>query len=334
MNKFSIILPVKNGSNHIRECINSILAQTFKNFELVILENCSTDNTADIIASFDDARIKLYPSEKPLTIEENWQRIKEVSRNEFMTLIGHDDMLGKDYLLYMDEFIQSNPLASLYQAHFNYIDSQGTEIGKCKLMEEIQGPEKVIHNFLSNKTDLMGTGFMMRSTDYDSVGGIPPYPNLLFADMELWIELSIKNFLAVDSRETFSYRKHTAATTSTSSDAKFLQAFELLMQYLFSLRKRRPDLSPAIVRDSEELLRQYCQGITHRILRTPGNMRKAPPVSTVIEQFRSYGEKMGNRFEPLAYRNIRFGKIVDSNSLLHSLFLLFKKFYHKPFLKN
>ncbi len=334
MNKFSIILPVRNGSNHIKECINSILSQTLTNFELVILENCSSDNTPGIISSFDDSRIKVYPADKPLSIEENWQRIKSVSRCEFMTLIGHDDMLGKNYLLHMDELIHLHPAASLYQAHFNYIDAIGIEIGKCKPMEELQVPEKVIYNFLNNKTDLMGTGFMMRSSDYDKSGGIPNYPNLLFADMELWIELSIKSFLAVDSRETFSYRKHPSATTSTSSDAKFVEAFDLLMQYLFRLKKRRPDLAPAIVRESEELLRQYCQGITHRILRTPSKTRKSPPVNKVIDQFRTYGKEMGNNFEPLDYRNILLGKIVDSNLFLHSLFLLFRKFYKKPVLNN
>lgn len=334
MNKYTIILPVRNGSNHIEECIRGILSQSFKDFDLVILENCSTDSTKTIIDSFHDSRIKVYFADKPLTIEENWQRILAIDKGEFITLTGHDDIFDENYLLYMDELISRHPEASLYQAHFRYIDSQGKEIGKCRRMAEIQNATEVIHNFLCNKIDLMGTGFMMRSRDYNRVGGIPPYPNLLFADMELWIRLAQKSCLAVDNRETFAYRKHVSATTSTSTDAKFLQAFDLLVQYLLKLKTTHPELAPVIIEDSIELFRQYCQGITHRILRTPWNKRKVPSVSEIIDHFREYGKKMGNNFEPLNYKKIRMGKIVDSNLLLHSAFLLLKRVYSKPVLKN
>ena len=180
----------------------------------------------------------------------------------------------------------------------------------------------------------MGTGFMMRSSDYDQIGGIPPYPNLLFADMELWIELSRKGYLAVDSRETFSYRKHVKATTSTSTDAKFLQAFDMLINYLFNLKRSDPELAPVITKDSTELLKFYCQGITHKILRTPKSKRQTPSVDKIIDQFRDYGKKMGNDFEPLDFKKIQVGKIVDDNFLLHSFYLLFKKIYKKPVLGN
>ena len=195
MKKYSIILPVRNGSNHVRECVNSILSQTLRDFDLVVLENCSTDNTVSIITSFNDDRIKIYSSDSPYTIEQNWERTVAVAKNEFVTLIGHDDVLDKDYLHVMDELISKHPHASLYQAHFRYIDADGQEIGKCQPMTEVQKPAEAVHNFLCNKIDLMGTGFMMSSSDYNRIGGIPSYPNLLFADMELWIELARKSYL-------------------------------------------------------------------------------------------------------------------------------------------
>lgn len=334
MKKYSIILPVRNGSNHVKECIAGILSQTLGDFELIVLENSSTDNTTAIINSFNDDRVKIYTAEKVLTIEENWERAVSVPKNEFITLIGHDDVLDKDYLYIMDDLINRHPQASLYQAHFRYIDATGKEIGKCQPMEETQKPADAIHNFLTGKIDLMGTGFMMRSADYDRIGGIPSYPNLLFADMELWIELARKSYLAVDSRQAFSYRKHLNATTSSSSDAKFLQSFDRLINYLFNLKKSDPLLAPVIKEDSAALLKLYCQGITHKVLRTPKSKRQTPSVKEIIEQFREYGKKMGNNFEPLDSGKIRAGKIVDSNLLLHSIFLLFKSMYKKPVLGN
>jgi len=252
-----------------------------------------------------------------------------------MTLIGHDDVLDKDYLLTMNNLINKHPQSSLYQTHFRYIDSDGKIIGKCKPMAEVQAPSEVVHNFLCNKIDLMGTGFMMRSRDYDAIGGIPAYPNLLFADMELWIELARKKYLAVAPDEVFSYRKHVSSTTSSSSDARFLSSFDRLVNYFSELKEKDPSVADVIERDSTELLRQYCQGLTHRLLRTPKKERQIARVADVINQFREYGKKLGSKnFEPLNYESIKMGKMIDDNSILNFLFLAFKKIYNKPILKK
>ncbi|PZR30022.1 MAG: hypothetical protein DI535_00540 [Citrobacter freundii] len=335
MARYSIILPVRNGGNYLRECVQSILSQTVTDFELLVLENKSTDHTLEILASFNDPRIRIFPADTPLSMEENWHRAVQLPKSEYMTLIGHDDMLDSNYLSVMQELIAEDDLASLYQTHFRYIDSAGNEIGKCKPMREAYDPVAAVSDFLCDRIDLMGTGFMMKSSDFEAAGGMPMYPNLLFADMELWIELASKNLLFVSAKECFSYRKHPAATTSSSSDAKFIQAFDLLIKYLVALKQRRPELADVINRNGKALLRQYCQGITHKVLRRPKAERETPSVAALIDRFRQYGKELCNgEFEPLDYSKIRMGKLIDSNALFHGAFLLFKKMYHKPVLKS
>jgi len=335
MARYSIILPVRNGGNYLRECVQSILSQTVTDFELLVLENKSTDNTLEILASFNDPRIKIFPADAPLSMEENWHRAVKVPKSAYMTLIGHDDMLDSNYLFVMQELIRRYEDASLYQTHFRYIDSAGGETGKCRPMAAEQKPDTAISNFLCDRTDLMGTGFMMRSHDFEEAGGMPMYPNLLFADMELWIELAAKSYLAVDEHECFSYRRHPAATTSSSSDAKFINAFDLLVKYLVKLKQRKPELAPVISRDGKELLRQYCQGITHKVLRRPKAERETPSVAALIDQFRQYGKDLcDGQFEPLDHPKIKMGRLIDSSGLFHSAFLLFKRMYHKPVLKS
>jgi glycosyltransferase involved in cell wall biosynthesis len=332
--KYSIILPVRNGGVFIKECVQSILAQTEQDFDLIILENCSTDDTIDQLNNIVDPRIKIVPAKKPLSIEENWGRIRDVQKNEFITLIGHDDLLDENYLAVMNSLIARHPQAGLYQAHFRYIDSRGQEIKKCLPMKEIQQPDEVIHNFLTESMDIMGTGFMMRSVDFDAVGGMPSYPSLLFADMELFIELSQKGYLAVASEECFSYRKHAGATTSTSTDLKVFNAFDQFINYLEKLKNSDSSLGNVISRDSDRLLSQYCQGITHKILRTRYSERQTPSVNQVIDRFREYGRRLkgDNSYEPLAFTSIKLGKIIDSNPVTRSLFRLFKKIRRKPVL--
>jgi glycosyltransferase involved in cell wall biosynthesis len=223
--KYSIVLPVRNGGEYVKECVYSVLSQTLNNFNLHVLDNCSTDETLEWIGSLKDDRIKVFSSEKPLTIEENWARAVSIPKNEFLTIIGHDDVLARNYLSVMDELISKHPDASLYQTHFSYIDSKGKKIGDCKHMKEIETDKNFLTSVLTKNIDIMGTGFMMRSKDYDALGGIPAYPNLLFADFELWLNLTRISYKATSLQNCFSFRLH-QSTTSVSPDVKLHKAFE------------------------------------------------------------------------------------------------------------
>src|SRR5687768_8107771 len=106
MSKYSIVLPVRNGGNYLKECIHSILNQSVNDFNVIILDNCSSDGTSEWISSLESEKIIIYRSDRPLSIEQNWSRIKDVPKNEFMTMIGHDDLLHSDYLQEMDALIK------------------------------------------------------------------------------------------------------------------------------------------------------------------------------------------------------------------------------------
>ena len=138
MAKFSIILPVRNGGDYVKECVNSILSQTFSDFNLIVLDNYSTDDTASWIKGLNNEKIIIYTADQPLRMEENWVRVTTVDKNEFMTIIGHDDILHSDYLETMNSLIIKHPDASLYQAHFKFIDANGALIRHCQPMAEIQ----------------------------------------------------------------------------------------------------------------------------------------------------------------------------------------------------
>lgn len=321
---YSFVLPARNAGRYIRECIESILSQSYAEFDLLILENKSEDDTLSIIESFQDPRIKVFPSERPLSIEENWTRVSNVAKNEFMTITGHDDVFDPDYLQRMDGLIRRYPEASLYQSHFRYIDGNGEETGKCTPMDEVQLPEIAVSNFISGKTDVIGTGFLMRSEDFEAAGGMPTYPNLLFADMEIWIELSRKSYLAVEPEELFSYRRHSASTTSGTPDVRLLAAFERIVNYLAKLQEKNPALAEPIRTQGKDLLLQYCVGLTHSILRTPRKERVTPNVAEVQETFRRFAVQLGvPSFEPLSHPKLRIGKMIDGNPLLQWLFLWF-----------
>jgi hypoxanthine phosphoribosyltransferase len=197
--------------------------------KIVVVDDSAVRLTTSrsLIESLKDARISIHPAEKPLTIEENWSRITGIQKNEYITMIGHDDILFPNYLKSMDDLIRRHPKATLYQTHFSYIDLKGSIIRNCKPMDEVQSAGEFLSFFLANLIDTMGTGFLMRAKDYDSCGGIPPrYPNLLFADFELYINLTRMGYKATSFEPGFSFRLHQSMTT-TSSDLKFHDAIFL-----------------------------------------------------------------------------------------------------------
>ena len=331
MNKYSIILPVRNGGEYVKECVSSILAQSLGDLQLQVLDNCSTDGTRDYLESLKDERVKIYPAERSLTIEENWARVTTIPKNEFITLIGHDDVLDPNYLAVMDRLIQKHPGASLYQAHFRYINATGGTIRRCKPMDEIQSPQEFIAFFLSGLIDTMGTGFMMRAVDYDAAGGIPAYPNLLFADFELWISLAGKSYKATAFEECFSFRIH-QSTTATSADIKYHQAFARFNAFLKQLTASRPQYREVIERYALSFIHTYCKSLSHRLLRTPVGKRSGLTVKTFVAQCKKDADAVlpGNNYDPYAHFDVRLAKTVDSNALTLQAFLLFKKLYSKP----
>lgn len=333
MAKFSIILPVRNGGEYLKTCVGSILDQRYTDLELLVLDNCSSDGGREWLRSINDDRIKIYPADKPLTIEENWQRALTIPKAEFITLIGHDDWLAPDYLEVMNQLISDNPSASLYQAHFAYIDAQGNSIRTCRPMPPKASAEEFLQLFLENRIDVMGTGFMMRSADYDRLGGIPAYPNLLFADFEIWISLTRLSYLAIASSNCFSFRLHNSMTT-TSADLNFLRAYERFIEFLVSLKAMGEPYQEILKKSGPGFLTFYCKGLSHRLLRSPDTERKGLTVREIIGKTRSFGESLGIAdLQPESVFSIRLAKWIDSSQITKWMFLKFKKTFKKPILK-
>ncbi|HRB80040.1 MAG TPA: hypothetical protein PKY86_07505, partial [Niabella sp.] len=179
--------------------------------------------------------------------------------------------------------------------------------------------------------DLMGTGFMMRARDYDEVGGIPPYPNLLFADMELFIALALKGGMAVSDKKCFEYRIHQNATTSSSSTDLYYKGFDHLVQYLIHLKSQLPAFTSVIENNGEQFMHKYSQTIVHKILKIKKRQRQTIDVSEMIRELNSSGSKLiGRPYAASQNAKTKLAAIIDKSKLLHSLYLLFRKMYKKP----
>lgn len=326
LNKFSIILPVRNGGHHVKECVNGILAQTNTDFNLLVLDNNSTDGTLQWISALDDRRIIMHPSSVDLSMVDNWARIKEIEKGEFITLIGHDDILHPHYLSEMEQLIARHPDASLYQTHFSFIDVAGKFIRDCMPMDEIQYGHEFLACQLTRTMDSMGTGYMMRSKDYDRLGGIPTdYPNLIFADYELWVKLSLISYKATSGNICFSYRIHNSVSKSTNGE-NYKLAFEKYIRFIAALGKENEQVRLVNEKYGHDMLMYFCESLSHRLIKTPEASRKTK-VAAFIKSCKDLAAILipGQPFEPNEKFRIKIASQIDSNFLTRSAFYYFKK---------
>jgi len=97
--KFSILIPTYNGGDTIGDAIRSILSQNFSNYELIINDDVSSDNTEEAVKSFSDWRISFFKNEKNLGYPRNLEKMRKMAKGDIIYLMGQDDILGKDALL-------------------------------------------------------------------------------------------------------------------------------------------------------------------------------------------------------------------------------------------
>jgi glycosyltransferase involved in cell wall biosynthesis len=126
-------LPVFNGERFLEKAIQSILAQTYRNFELVICDNASTDGTERICraAAESDSRVRYYRNPENIGAYPNFNRCFELSRGKYFKWAAHDDMLAPEYLEACVAAMEARPDAVVCQSELDFIDAAGNKLGVC-----------------------------------------------------------------------------------------------------------------------------------------------------------------------------------------------------------
>jgi glycosyltransferase involved in cell wall biosynthesis len=148
----SVVTPVYNGEKYIAECIESVLAQTYSNWEYVIVNNCSTDRTPEIINSYSgkDERVRIHDNERHLSHLENGDRAFQVMspHSKYCKVLHADDWMFPECLTKMVEVAEKYPTAGIVSSYrlddrkvnldglsYPSYCTSGKEIGKSYLLD-------------------------------------------------------------------------------------------------------------------------------------------------------------------------------------------------------
>lgn len=170
----SVCIPAYNNAGYIKETIDSILNQTYKNIELIIVDDNSKDNTSEVVKSIADDRIKLYRNDKNLGMSGNWSYCLSLCTGEFMKLICADDMLTPDCIEKEVKALVEHPDVLLVESDTLRVDMAGKGKGTYKRYKKsgvVDGKEVSKKGFFI--CDYFGAPLanMFRRSLYEEIGG-------------------------------------------------------------------------------------------------------------------------------------------------------------------
>ena len=120
----SIGIPTYNRPIFLTQAINSVLLQTFQDFEIIVSDDCSTDNTSDVVHGIDDPRIRYHRTLTNLRPPRNWNECVRLAQGEFFALLPDDDAYCPNFLAEMVNALRAQSDAAFAQCAYHSVDAQ------------------------------------------------------------------------------------------------------------------------------------------------------------------------------------------------------------------
>jgi len=290
MSKISVLIPTYNYAQFLPEAIESVLAQDFRDFELLIVDDCSPDNTAEIVQPYGakDPRIRFSINPTNLGMVNNWNHCLELARGEYIKfLFGDDKLCDRGALGKLLALLETHPTATLAASARLILNERSEAMEVCRTFANgYHEGRDVIMACLEEYGNLVGepSAVLFRKRDA-GVGFNPQYRQIVDAD--LWFRLLEKGGLAYTGETLCGFRRHDRQQTVvnfanrvvekegalffTGYAEKYLSrkvAFTVLYHLRRSRRKNGKDADPELLEVEEDLTRRLGEGwyFVHYIL--------------------------------------------------------------------
>ncbi len=265
----SVCVPTYNGASYLRECLDSIVAQVFTDFEVLIVDDGSSDNTLEIAQEYasKDSRFIIYKNEKNLGLVLNWNHCVELARGEWIKFLFQDDLLTPDCLSKMVVRAKEGCVFVCCKRDF-LIDADVDDKTRNFFTKECFS----IDHFFPGQSFISGTEICRLAVDElgDNFIGEPTcvmikksaffkyglfHPRMVqICDLEYWLRIGIYEGIAYVDESLATFRVHEKATSHVNKVARKgrLDILILCHEFAFSaaykpvrdfIKDNRPDFS-------------------------------------------------------------------------------------------
>lgn len=245
MPKISVIMPAYNAEKYIAEAINSILGQTFEDFEFIILNDCSKDRTEEIILSYTDPRIVYVKNEENMGVARTLNKGLELAKGEYIARMDADDISLPERFAKQVAFLEKNDDIAVLSTNLNCFNENGILSDGWTVSE----PEQMKVDMLFS-CGLAHPSVMMRANVIQNLGGYNPDFNGL-EDYELWCRVLEHHKITTLPDVLLQYRIHGNQVTKNPSPRH-----RELMRQLKSRQIQQLGVNP----DNAEAFFLFCQG--------------------------------------------------------------------------
>lgn len=188
----SVCIPVYQGASTLAATLRSVLASGRADFEVVIQDNGSTDGTSDVIAGFDDPRIRIIRSEKTLPLPANWRATVDQARGELIKVVCADDLIHPDCLATQAALLE-DPSLALVACRRDFIDGNGKVLTRNAGLPGLlgrRGVHEVARAAVRFGINPVGEPacVMFRRRDYEAIGGFDG-SNVFAMDIDAWLRI-------------------------------------------------------------------------------------------------------------------------------------------------
>ena len=225
--KVSVLMSVYNGSRYLQKSIESILNQTFADFEFIIINDCSTDNTEKIIREYSekDERIILINNSENLGLTKSLNKGLSHAQGEFIARMDYDDITISNRLEKQVEYLRQNPNCVAVGSEILIIDPDGSPIG---IKGQSVKHEQIEQILLSGRGGaIVHPSVMMSRLALEKVNGYNP-EFVLAQDLDLFLRLAEIGVLANLPQVLLKYRQHFNRVTDKRRDIQLNTAFEIV----------------------------------------------------------------------------------------------------------
>jgi glycosyltransferase involved in cell wall biosynthesis len=216
--RVTVGIPTFNRSGLLREAMQSVLAQTYPSFRLIVSDNASDDDTPEVVRSFSDERIRYVRSEHNIGPAGNFRRVMELAETEFLVILPDDDVLYSDHLRAAVEILDRFENVGLAHTAFDVIDERSRVTGSVSPLASdspvrIETRDHALERLMVSDWPICFSSVLYRTKAIVDAGGIRAEEEP-FGDIQLWMRIALNWDFGYVAKPLAGFRVHQATTTN------------------------------------------------------------------------------------------------------------------------